>query len=74
MTSVAALDRFLQTDPADVGCDKAMELMHVCAEVASAGVDAKTQYPGIVAHLGACGSCGEDFDGLLAAIASDEQP
>jgi hypothetical protein len=44
MTSVAALDRFLQTDPADVSCDKAMELMHVCAELVSAGADAKTRY------------------------------
>jgi hypothetical protein len=26
------------------------------------------RYPGIAAHLAACGPCGEDFDGLLAAI------
>ncbi len=26
------------------------------------------QYPGIAAHLRACGPCGEDFDGLLAAL------
>ena len=25
-------------------------------------------YPGIAAHLRACGPCGEDFEGLLAAV------
>jgi len=74
MTSAAALDRFLETDPADVGCDEATVLMHICAELVSAGADARTRYPGFVAHLGACGSCGEDFEGLLAAIATWEQP
>ena len=72
MSIVAALDRFLQTDPADVGCDETMQLLHMCAELVSAGGDAGTRYPGVVAHLGACFSCGDDFDGLLAAIASAE--
>ena len=26
------------------------------------------RYPGIAAHLRACGPCGEDFEGLLAAV------
>jgi hypothetical protein len=25
----AALDRFLRTDPADVGCERAMEMLHI---------------------------------------------
>ena len=25
-------------------------------------------YPGVEAHLRACGPCGQDFDGLLAAV------
>jgi hypothetical protein len=25
----AALDRFLRTDPADVGCQQAMEMLHI---------------------------------------------
>ena len=29
------------------------------------------RYPGIAAHLRACGPCGEDFEGLLAAIAGE---
>jgi hypothetical protein len=62
------LDRFLRTDPRDVGCARAMEILHVYAELVAAGGPAGTRYPGLSAHLSACGPCGEDFDGLLAAI------
>jgi hypothetical protein len=65
----AALDRFLQTDPRDVGCAEAMDLLHLYVELAAADAAAARQrYPGIAVHLGACGPCGEDFDGLLAAV------
>jgi hypothetical protein len=64
-----ALDRFLQTDPRDVGCAEAMDLLHVYVELVAADAAAAQQrYPGIAAHLGACGPCAEDFDGLLAAV------
>jgi hypothetical protein len=66
----SALDRFLRTDPQDVGCDQAMEMLHVYAELVASGGPAQQQYPGIAAHLQACGPCGEDFEGLLAAIRS----
>jgi hypothetical protein len=36
-----------------------------------AGEDAAGRYPGVAAHLAACGPCAEDFTGLLAAVASD---
>ena len=65
----AALDRFLQTDPRDVGCAQAMDLLHVYVELVAADAAAEQRYPGIAAHLRACGPCGEDFDGLLAAVA-----
>ena len=68
MNGWSALDRFLQTDPRDVGCAEAMELLHVYAELVAADTSAAERYPGIAAHLRACGPCGEDFDGLLAAI------
>jgi hypothetical protein len=29
------------------------------------------RYPGIAAHLHACGPCGEDFDELLAAVCGE---
>jgi len=32
------------------------------------GGPAEQRYPGIAAHLRACGPCGEDFQGLLAAL------
>lgn len=68
MNSWAALDRFLRTDPRDVGCEAAMEMLHVYAEVAAADASAAARYPGVAAHLRACGPCAGDFDGLLAAL------
>jgi hypothetical protein len=68
MNDWLGLDDFLRTDPRDVGCDQAMEMLHVYVELVAAGVPAEQQYPGIAAHLRACGPCGEDFQGLLAAV------
>ena len=39
MDGRAGLERFLRTDPRDVGCAQAMELLHVYAELAAAGCD-----------------------------------
>jgi hypothetical protein len=68
MNSRQALDRFLQTDPRDVGCAEAMEALAVYVDLVAAGVPAEQRYPGIAAHLRACGPCGEDFEALLAAV------
>ena len=62
----AALERFLDTDPADVGCEQAMEMLHVYVDMVAADKDAAERHPGVAAHLAACGPCGEDFRGLLA--------
>ena len=43
-------------------------MLHVYAELVAAGESAEERYPGIAAHLQACGPCDEDFDGLLAAL------
>jgi hypothetical protein len=71
MNGWSALDRFLRTDPRDVGCEQAMEMLHVYAELVASGGRADERYPGIAAHLHACGPCGEDFQGLLAAICGE---
>jgi hypothetical protein len=71
------LERFLATDPRDVGCDEAMAVMHLYAELLAAGrddTDAAEQYPGVAAHLAACEACAEDVDGLLAAVREAELP
>ena len=68
MNDWSALDRFLQTDPLDVGCAKAMQMLHVYAEMVASCAQAEQRYPGIAAHLRACGPCGQDFEGLLAAV------
>jgi hypothetical protein len=62
------LDRFVRTDPRDVGCARAMGMLHIYAELTAAGGPAEQRYAGIAAHLRACGPCGEDFDRLLAAL------
>jgi hypothetical protein len=69
MNPQTALDRFLLTDPQDVGCEQAMEILHVYVELVAADAAAEERYPGVAAHLKACGPCSEDFTGLLAAIA-----
>ena len=68
MNGWSALDRFLRTDPQDVGCARAMEMLHVYAELVAAGEPAEERYSGIAAHLHACGPCGDDFEGLLAVL------
>jgi hypothetical protein len=67
------LERFLRTDPRDVGCGEAIAVLHVYVDLIAAGQDAADRYPGVAVHLAACGPCGDDFAGLLAAVTS-EQP
>lgn len=69
MSEQDRLDRFLRTDPRDVGCDEAMAVLHIYVDLAVTGGDAAERYPGVAAHLAACGPCGEDFTGLLLAVA-----
>lgn len=68
MNGRPALEHFLHTDPADVGCGETMELMHVYAEMVLGGEDPERRYPGVTAHLRACGPCEQDLEGLLAAM------
>ena len=71
MTEWERLDRFLRTDPRDVGCEEAMAVLHIYVDLIVAGEDAAGRYPGVAAHLEACGPCAEDLTGLLAAVASN---
>ena len=70
MSDLERLERFLRTDPRDVGCDEALAVLHVYTDLVAAGEDAAARYPGVAAHLLACGPCGEDFAGLLLAVTS----
>ena len=65
------LERFLATDPQDVGCDEAMAVLHVYVELRASGVDVAERFPGLTAHLAACGACADDADGLLAAVRAE---
>ena len=61
------LERFLATDPRDVGCEQALAVLHVYVDLVLAGARPERQHPGVAAHLSACGPCNEDFEGLLRA-------
>ena len=69
MSGMSRLERFLRTDPRDVGCNEAMSVLHVYVDLVAASRDAASRYPGVAAHLRACGPCSEDFTGLLSAVA-----
>jgi hypothetical protein len=73
MTDLARLESFLRTDPRDVGCEEAMEILHVYVELTLSG-DAEARHPGVAAHLRACGPCSDDFEGLLAAVTAFDSP
>ena len=45
-----------------------MALPHVYVDLVAADIAAAERYPGVAAHLAACGPCSEDFAGLLAAV------
>ncbi len=74
MNDWTSLDRFLQTDPRDVGCAQALQMLHVYVDMVAAGAPAEERFPGIAAHLHSCGPCGDDFEGLLAIVQASEQP
>jgi hypothetical protein len=73
MTGWPELDGFLHTDPRDVGCEQAMEILHAYAGLVlgDASGDASHRHPGVAAHLLACGPCADDVQGLLIAAGSD---
>ena len=77
MTGWVALERFLRTDPADVGCEQALRILDLYVELvlddtlADPVAEAGRRYPGVAAHLLACGPCRDDYDGLLAAVRAE---
>jgi uncharacterized repeat protein (TIGR04076 family) len=70
VTGWERLERFLATDPNDVGCKEAMDVIHVYVELALSGAEPERRLPGVAAHLRACAPCNDDFEGLLAAVGS----
>ena len=50
MNGWPALDRFLRTDPRDVGCGEAMEMLHSYAALVATGRPGRAAVPG---HRGA---------------------
>jgi hypothetical protein len=71
MSNLERLERFLRTDPRDVGCAEAMAVLHIYVDLVADGQDAADRYPGVAAHLAACGPCEDDYNGLLLAVTSE---
>lgn len=77
MSDYSALDRFLLTDPRDVGCEQALAVLHIYVDLVlddPCGSNAALRYPGVAAHLLACGPCTDDFHGLLTAAGGALMP
>ena len=72
MSDWPQLERFLATDPRDVGCEQALAVLHVYVDLVLAGARPEREHPGVAAHLSACGPCNEDFEGLLHAASDME--
>jgi hypothetical protein len=75
MSDYSALDRFLRSDPRDVGCEEALAVLHIYVDLVlddPSGSEAALRYPGVAAHLFACGPCADDFQGLVAAASGVE--
>jgi GNAT superfamily N-acetyltransferase len=71
------LDSFLRTDPRDVGCEQALAVLHTYVDLVLDGQSPEALFPGVAAHLRACGPCNEDYEGLLeaaGAMASQDAP
>ena len=69
MSGWSGFERFLRTDPADVGCGGTMAVMDAYAELAVADRPvAEARYPGVAAHLRDCDPCAEDLAGLRTVI------
>ena len=69
------LQRLLQVDPADAGCEHAMEVLDAYAELVAVDPSAAAQaFPGVAAHLEDCGPCADDLTGLLAALHEGDEP
>jgi hypothetical protein len=74
VTGWSELERFLHTDPRDVGCDEALRILPIYVELVlddETGTEAQRRYPGVAAHLLACGPCADDFEGLLVATRAE---
>jgi len=62
------LIRWLGTNYPDPGCEGAFEILDLYADARRLGMDTATRYPSFETHVGNCGACREDTEGLLAAI------
>lgn len=63
--------RLLGPAEPEITCETCFAELDRCVELALASADPDAEVPGLSAHLRGCPACAEDFDSLLALVASD---
>lgn len=57
----------------DPGCDAAFEDLDRYCEAVTSEEDATRQFPAFALHIRNCAACREDTEGLLAALAAENE-
>jgi hypothetical protein len=66
------LARLLGPCAPELSCDECFDQLDRYVELERARADADELIPGMHAHLEGCPACHEDYESLLAILASDE--
>ena len=64
----------LETSEHELGCDECLDEVDRFVEMELAGLDAAAAMPLVQDHLQKCGDCREEFEALLAALNSADEP
>ena len=64
----------LETGDHELGCDECLDQVDRFVEMELAGLDAAAAMPLVYNHLQKCGDCREEFEALLAAVRTMENP
>lgn len=62
------------TRPDEIGCDECFDQLHEFAELELAGKSPEEAMPRVQDHLDRCGNCREEYQALLDALQSMEDP
>ena len=58
----------------DPGCEGAFEQLDRYCDAVRRGADVAREFPDFLTHIRNCAACREDTEGLLAALALEEEP
>lgn len=67
------LETILGPGGPDSGCNDGLEVLDLYVEAELAGRPAVALFPDVAVHIQACPDCREDYEGMLALVASGGQ-